>query len=343
MVGTISGAGCGLPVVVLCLAALLCANILLYFYLDALYQDTNPPSAHTRCPPQHFKIGTMTTCTPWLQCPEIRAEVRKVKLIGQGAVKRVYLSEWRGQKVALSVLSSQQYKDDFFHGVSMLRSLQSNHVVMLVGTCEEDDMFVTEYHPFGSALTLEDTLAEDRYHWRNSWHTRIQLAIDYVAALAYLHASPVGIRVMCDSNDLHKTLSQFLLASDMHLVANDLDALPEVKREHRGVKCGHHEITGDFVAPEQLWPHGEHVPFSDELMPDYDEKTDIWKIPDVTHFLLGNVLGSDVIHFHLFHIHAECKKKDPQLRPTALEVLTVYRSVYDSMVESQSQRVRDML
>ncbi|XP_056616842.1 protein O-mannose kinase isoform X2 [Triplophysa dalaica] len=319
----------GLPVVVLCLAALLFANILLYFYLDALYEDTSPPSALKRCPPSHFKIGTMTTCTPCLKCPEIHAEV--------------YLSEWQGQKVALSVLSSQDYKDDFLHGVSMLRSLQSVHVVTLVGACEEEGMFVTEYHPFGSSLTLDVTLAEERYRWRNSWHTRLQLAIDYVAFLAYLHASPVGIRVMCDSNDLHKTLSQFLLASDMRLLANDLDALPEVIRAHRGVKCGHHEITGDFVAPEQLWPHGEDVPFSDGLMPDYDEKTDIWKIPDVTRFLLGNVLESDVIHFHLFQIHTECKKKDPKLRPTALEVLSVYRSVYDSILESQSQRVRDML
>lgn len=245
--------------------------------------------------------------------------------------------------MALSVLSSEQYTDDFLHGLSMLRALQSAHVVTLVGACEEDGVFVTEYHPLGSALTLDATFAQDRYRWRNSWHTRLQLAIDYVTFLAYLHSSPVGIRVMCDSNDLHKTLSQFLLASDMRLLANDLDALPEVERRRQGVKCGHHELTGDFVAPEQLWPYGEDVQFSDEAMPGYDEKTDIWKIPDVTRFLLGNVLGSDVIHFHLFQIYTECKRKEPHMRPTALEVLSVYRSVYDSMIESQSQRVRDML
>jgi len=93
MVGTavygLTGARCGLPAVLLCLAALLCANLLLYFYLDALYQDTNPLSTHTECPLRHFKVGTMTVCTPWLRCPEIRSEVRRVKLIGQGAVKKV--------------------------------------------------------------------------------------------------------------------------------------------------------------------------------------------------------------------------------------------------------------
>lgn len=342
-VGGVIGVRCGVPAVLLCLGALLCANVLLYFYLDALYQNTNPPSGHTQCPPRHFKVGTMSSCSPWLKCPEIRSGVRRVKLIGQGAVKKVYLSEWQGQKVALSVLSSDQYADDFLHGLSMLRALQSSHVVTLVGVCEEDAVFVTEYHPLGSVLTLDTTLAQERYRWRNSWHTRLQLAIDYVAFLAYLHSSPAGIRVMCDSNDLHKTLSQFLLASDMRLLANDLDALPEVEKGALGVKCGHHELTGDFVAPEQLWPYGEDVPFSDEAMPGYDEKTDIWKIPDVTRFLLGDVLGSDVIHFHLFQIYSECKRKEAHMRPTAREVLSLYRSVYDSMMESQSQRVRDML
>ncbi|XP_030627578.1 protein O-mannose kinase isoform X2 [Chanos chanos] len=340
-----SGAWCGVPAVVLCLAALLCSNLLLYLYLESLNLGTSYPSrhAHTHCPPGHFKVGTMTTCTPWLECPDIRADVRRLKLIGRGAVKQVYLAEWRGQKVALSVLSSEKYKDDFLHCVSMLRSLQSARVVTFVGVCEEDDMFVTEYHPLGSALALDKTLAQERYRSQDSWNTRLRLALDYVAFLAFLHASPVGTRVMCDSNDLNKTLSQFLLTADLRLLANDLDALPKVVRGSEGVKCGPRRLTGDFVAPEQLWPYGEDMPFSDELMPGYDEKTDIWKIPDVTRFLLGHVPGSDVIHFHLFQIHAECKKQDPHLRPSALEVLSVYRLVYDSMKESHTERIRDML
>lgn len=84
-----AGARCGLPAVLLCLAALLFANLLLYFYLDALYQDNNSHSARKQCPLRHFKVGTMTACTPWLRCPEIRAEVRRVKFVGQGAVKKV--------------------------------------------------------------------------------------------------------------------------------------------------------------------------------------------------------------------------------------------------------------
>ncbi|XP_068429471.1 protein O-mannose kinase [Clinocottus analis] len=335
----------GFPVVGLCLAALLLSNALLYLYLESLYQtDEQLGSSHVGCGPRHFKMATMKNCTPWLQCSQINAEVRRLKLIGQGAVKKVYLAEWRGQKVALSQLSSLEYREDFLHGLSMLQALQGPHVVQLVGFCLEDHAQVTELHSLGNLLNLDGVLAQDQHQQHNKWQMRLMLAIDYVSILHYLHNSPAGRRVMCDSSSLEKTLSQFLLTSNFHLVVNDLDALPEVDPS-RGllVKCGHRELTGDFVAPEQLWPfRTEGKPFSDHLMPEYDERTDIWKIPDVTWFLMGRVPGGDVVHFHLFQIHEACKKEDPKLRPSALDVLKVYKSVYSSMVRDNAG-FRDML
>ncbi|KAM4625779.1 protein O-mannose kinase isoform 2-T2 [Polymixia lowei] len=289
-------------------------------------------------------MAAMKNCSPWLQCPQINAEVHKLKLIGQGAVKQVYLSEWRGQKVALSKLSSPEYLEDFLHGLSMLEALQGPQVVQLVGLCPEEHSLVTEYHPLGSLLNLESVLAQDRHRQHDTWQVRLRLAVDYVSVLHYLHNSPAGHRVMCDSNSLEKTLSQFLLTSDFHLVVNDLDALPEVDAS-RGLlaKCGHRELIGDFVAPEQLWPFSDDgLLFSDELMPGYDERTDVWKIPDVMRYLMGRVPGGDVAHFHLFQIHEECKRRDPQLRPSALDVLRVYKSVYANMVRD-STGSRDML
>ncbi|XP_056456420.1 protein O-mannose kinase isoform X2 [Gadus chalcogrammus] len=337
------------PVVFVCLGALLFGNVLIYLYLDSLHQsDEHPMSPHMGCPPRHFRMASMKTCYPWLQCPQVKAEVRKLKLIGQGAVKQVYLSEWRGQKVALSTLSSPEYLEDFLHGVTMLQTLQGPQVVQLVGWCPEEVLLVTEYHPLGSLLSLDATLAQERHRSRDTWQTRLRLALDYVSALSHLHASPAGCRVMCDSNSLEKTLSQFLLTADFHLVVNDLDALPEVDPS-RGLlaKCGHRELTGDFVAPEQLWPFGGEEddggqPFSDELMPGYDHLSDVWKIPDVTRHLMGRVPGGDVAHFHLFQIHEECKRRDPRLRPSALDVLAVYRSVYANMGRDAAGS-RDML
>ncbi|XP_076020445.1 protein O-mannose kinase isoform X2 [Genypterus blacodes] len=335
----------GVPAVLVCLASLLLSNIVIYLYLDSLYHTDEPPvSSHIGCLPLHFKMATMKNCSPWLQCPQIHAEVRKLKLIDQGAVKKVYLAEWRGQKVALSKLSAPEYLEDFLHGLSMLKTLQGPQVVQLVGFCLEDHSIVTEYHPLGSLLNLEGVLAQDRNQHHNTWQIRLRVAMDYVAILHYLHNSPAGCRVMCDSNSLEKTLSQFLLTTDLHVVVNDLDALPEVKGSQGLLaKCGHRELTGDFVAPEQQWPFGkEGKPFSDELMPGYDEKTDIWKIPDVVQFLLGRVPGGDLVHFHLFQIHEQCKKVDPRLRPSALEVLNIYKSVYATMVRDNAG-FRDML
>lgn len=246
--------------------------------------------------------------------------------------------------MALSKLSSLDYQEDFLHGLSMLQALQGPQVVQLVGFCLEAHTLVTEHHPLGSLLNLDGILAQELHQQHNTWQIRLRLATDYVSILYYLHNSPAGRRVMCDSNSLEKTLSQFLLTSDLRLVVNDLDALPEVDPS-RGlwVKCGHRELTGDFVAPEQLWPfRNKGEPFLDDLMPAYDERTDIWKIPDVTWFLMGRVPGGDLVHFHLFQIHEECKKEDPKLRPSALDVLKVYKSVYSSMVRDNAG-LRDML
>lgn len=98
-----------------------------------------------------------------------------------------------------------------------------------------------------SLSNLEETLNLSKYQDVNSWQHRLQLAVEYVTIISSLHQSPPGMRVMCDSDNLLKTLSQHLLTSNFSIVVNDLDALPLVK-------CGHRELHWNFVAPEQLWP-----------------------------------------------------------------------------------------
>lgn len=46
-------------------------------------------SSNLGCKPRHFKIGTMPNCAAWLQCLQVNMEIRKLKLIGQGVVKKV--------------------------------------------------------------------------------------------------------------------------------------------------------------------------------------------------------------------------------------------------------------
>lgn len=185
---------------------------------------------------------------------------------------------------------------------------------------------VTGYYKHGSADTLDELLERPELGHFNTLETRFKLGIDYVKILQFLHNSPLGVRVMCDSNDITKTLSQYLITNDFHLVVNDLDALPEVKAdEGELIKCGHRELYGDFVAPEQLWPYSR--PFDDEEMPPYDEKIDIWRIPNVVDKLLGRVHNSNYVRRLLIGIHESCKQEDPEERPSATEVLEVFLNV----------------
>ena len=153
----------------------------------------------------------------------------------------------------------------------------------------------------------------------------IGMCARYAEVIEFLHTSPIGVRVMCDSNSLEKTLSQFLLSESLDLIANDLDALPEVK-PGENIKCGPRQLFGTFIAPEQLWPYINET-FKDNLMPGYNEKTDIWKIPDVCDFFLGNGPNAQSLAFHLFRIHKQCKSWDPWLRPSAAQVAQYYTDV----------------
>ena len=116
----------------------------------------------------------------------------------------------------------------------------------------------------------------------------MRLASDYLHAMLYLHASPIGVRVMCDGDYIEKLMSQFLVSADFHMVVHDLDALPEIDRvsKEKTIKCGHRQARNvSFLAPEQIWPF-ETLPFRDEDMPPYDERVDVWKLPEALKFIL---------------------------------------------------------
>jgi len=267
----------------------------------------------------------MDSCQPWLTCGDLK-NFKIDRLIGVGAVKAVYLSFWNGKPVALSRLNNPEYKEDFDHGISMLKALNpSPLIVQLVGYCERENVIFTEYHKLGNATNIGALLAG-----RDGWEgvaQRLGLCINYAEILEFLHDGPIGTRVLCDSNDLMKLLSQFLLDEGFSLVLNDVDALPEVKKEgDKKIKCGHKQLDGDFVAPEQKWPYPG--PFKDEAMPGYDEKTDIWKAADVCgHFFADDKSGLDWVHFRLFNLHSQCKSTDPSSRPSAKYLLSVYEKI----------------
>ncbi|CAG2164232.1 unnamed protein product [Oppiella nova] len=257
-----------------------------------------------------------------------------IVFLSRGLVKNIYLMNWNHNHLIVSNLSDTQFRSDFEHNLQMLRHLSVNPlIIQLIGWCHNDMLF-TEYHPIGDATRLPQLLTQEFSHYNNI-SVKLNLCVSYVQILQYLHNSPIGTRVMCDSNSLHKTLSQYLLTNELTLVLNDLDALPQVVVGHKGVKCGPRQLFGSFVAPEQLWHNNES--FSDEQMPEYDHKTDIWKIPDVCEWFLtaatdSNSWNSSIRH-QLIDIHKQCKHLDPQQRPTADQVLQVYRKIFQQLID----------
>lgn len=171
------------------------------------------------------------------------------------ALFQVFLSEWKERKVALSRLTRLELRDDFLHRLRMLQAPKSKHVITLLGYCENDNIILTEYHPLGSLGNLEAMLNLSKYC--SLWQYRLQLALGNVPILDFLHPSPLGTLVMCNSSDLPKTLSQYLLTANFSIILNDLDTFALVNCSQTLVKYGHQELRGDFMAPEQLWLFGE--------------------------------------------------------------------------------------
>lgn len=276
-----------------------------------------------QCRSGYFHLPGMTSCHPWLTCSE--SEFIAVKeLIGLGAVKAVYRAIWKDFSLAYSRLNNPYYLSDFKYGLNMLKLFQpSPFVVQLVGFCEMENVILTEYHKNGNAVNITNLSS-------HNLKFRLNLCLNYAFLLEYLHNSPSGTRVMCDSNNLQKLLSQLLVTDNLTLILNDLDALPEVNQEFNfSIKCGHQQLTGAFVAPEQLWPFS--TPFDDSKMPGYNEKTDIWKAATVCEHFLEDVPNSDMARYHLFSLHKSCKNPNPERRPTAHQLVKEYIKVIEEM------------
>jgi len=288
------------------------------------------------CPFGYFALSNNDTCQQWLSCDDIKRDVSVTNvLLGQGAVKKVYIGKLKGHNVALSFLTNISMLEDFKHNVAMLQELTPPPnktfpwLVQLVGWCFNNPAVqITEFHNLGTADKVHQIL-EEKFPEKNTLATRFKLCQDYVKIIHTLHSQVGGPRVLCDSNDPIKALSQFLISDDIGLILNDVDALPVVQKEKEQlIICGHKEISGEFIAPEQLWPF-EDESFDEQKMPGYDEKTDVWKIPDVCNELLRGCRGATGLKLKLFNIHSKCKLISPKDRITSEQVLQEYYRITD--------------
>lgn len=297
------------------------------------YIDNGKVNCRTKCLTGRFALKDQIDCHPWLNCYDIQHDIHQEenRLILTGVVKMVYRAKWKNQDIILAKPRTIEFIEDFQENLKNLEAYSPNeHLVQLVGHCN-GTVVLTEYHKFGSALNFKQVITEESIANFDNVSVRIRLCRDYASILNFLHhKDPQGPRVMCDSSSLEKTLTQYLLTNDLGLVLADLDAIPFVGR---GVKCGHKELRGNFVAPEQKWPF-PNLPFNDMQMPLYDEKSDIWKVPDVCDWFLGPSREADIVRYRLYHIHNSCKSLDTSLRPSAADLLKEYQLLLDEYLEA---------
>uniref|UniRef100_A0A1B6LZ61 Protein O-mannose kinase n=1 Tax=Graphocephala atropunctata TaxID=36148 RepID=A0A1B6LZ61_9HEMI len=270
------------------------------------------------CPVDQFKLRGMESCRPLIVCEDLH-DIQIIKRLGSGAVKDVFLIDWKGFSLVLSVPINFTLLEDFMEGAKVLKLLNpSKHVVQFLGYCNKSHTLLTKYYPMGNAANFFSKILP------YSALQGIEFCYQYALVLNHLHNGPAGRRVFCDSNSLDKLLSQLLVTSDQSLVLNDVDALPELVNG-TGIKCGHRRLEGSFVAPEQLWNRND--PFKANLMPSYNEKTDIWKAASVCDYFLNKAKDGVLARYRLYELHLKCKDQEPLLRPTAQELLSEYSKV----------------
>ena len=194
---------------------------------------------------------------------------------------------------------------------------------------------VTVYYKHGSALGLDWLLRQPELSQYNNIRTRLQLSVDYVRIMDYLHNSPIGVRVQCDGLSSRKLRSQYLITDDFHMVVNDVDSLEEVTKDGGCEKRPNVSRSVEKEIERQRWQKvSEPLPF--HFGPAYDEKIDIWKLPWIVERLLGGVKGSSFVKSQLGEIMEWCHAIDPQHRPTAKEVLEELLRVQQLIVTNLS-------
>jgi serine/threonine protein kinase len=316
-----------------------------------------------QCPNGYFRVIDMEQCRPWLDCNEIEREVRiVVNAAGNGLGKIFSKAEWQGRPVAFirtreDKITSQKIVERVRQGFENLKMLQPHpRVTQLIGYCIAGNVtvMITELGAWGD---LRQFMLTPTFKGL-SLAKRTDLAAQLVDAIDYVHNSPSGSRINCDMNTVGQALAQFVVLDDMRIVLNDVDDLPagdsKAKLKSQCV-VGRHNVNGtadhSFEAPERRWPWPDKFPsevdpqefearmrttnddsYSEgdlELKsPQVDEKSDIWKLPDLVEKILisgiaaesENAKRTKAMLAHLRPILRECKFKQPEKRPNARTV-----------------------
>lgn len=250
-------------------------------------------------------------------------------------------------------LASGRIVDRVRQGFDNLKMLQPHpRITQLLGYCIAGNItvMITELGTWGD---LRQFILSPEFH-DFSLAQRTDIAVQVVDAIGYVHNSPTGSRINCDMNTVGQALAQFIVLDDFRIVLNDVDDLPVGDSRSRvKSQCivGRHNINGtadhSFEAPERRWPWPDRFPKEidpEELdtrlrsgedysggiefkSPQVDEKSDIWKLPDLIEKIISAGIATEAsdtqakrvkaMLTHLRPIMRECKREQPEKRPSA--------------------------
>ena len=285
----------------------------------------------SECPHGTFSLPRWTSCVKFLTCEDLMTDIRPTKLLWETERERYMAAEWN----SFRVVYSQRIQDELDGSSSLTESAWKTvtqlaphqNILYPVGLCSQSNTLVYSVTDEVYPLTQLETLLEK--NGCNNWMVRFKLAMDYVRLLHYLHLHPSGPYVLCNSHSLEVLLSQFAVSAHFELLLVNFENLPG---GHDPVVCTRKELRGDFVAPEQTWPFSHYRMFNPDEQPGYYHTSDLWKVPDVTKWFLGDSKECRNILNYLAGVHHGCKSSDFTWRPSAKEILTEYESIRNALV-----------
>ncbi|XP_039258959.2 protein O-mannose kinase-like [Styela clava] len=288
------------------------------------------------CEYGYFRMDGMEKCQPWLGCEEIKDKniLKEGNVLG-GGIGKIAHSGLLYDKYVLAIVKNRnlpKQTNRVMVGNRNLLMLQpSPYALQVIGYCEEP--------PNSTILTesCEKCMDLAKLHRRN-YHSyrgfsdlqRFEWATKIVGAFDYLHHGLGLPRVHCDLHTRTEAMTQFIVTKDLSVFMSDVDELPQVDKENGVFPTCKEELNGImkkpyFIAPEQRYTLEEYKKYKSRKP--VDEKSDIWKIPDITKKLIERSKMEKFLMKKLEFIHQKCKNLDPKLRPTARDVFIEYLKV----------------
>ena len=292
-----------------------------------------------------LQYAQWTSCKAFLTCSEIEKDVRSTEVWRTFGEWDYMRAEWNGYMVLLSrrLSATKSSENDWkkTNGAGVAQHLEtnygalvelspSNNVLQPLGHCQDTNTIVfSSYEPLLGPLQELDMILQKQDC--DNWLIRFYISMSFVNLLIHLHSKSY---VMCSSSSLGELLSHLQINTDLEVILANFDNLLRFAPD--GITCSQRELRDEFVAPEQRWPFNQVKVFNIKEQPRYGSKTDIWKIPDITEWIMGSGSSSkdtkEVLQYLTF-VHKKCKLDKAEDRPTALEVLSEYELVWTLMVK----------